>query len=76
MTMKTFHFKETDMGRPKGSKNKVPAKRQPVKKTENLSPWINELSDLNQEINALRSQLRDAEAVIRYLERKYENSEF
>lgn len=63
------------MGRPKGSKNKVPAKRRPVKKTENLSPVITELYDLNQEVNALRAQLRDAEAVIRYLERKYENPE-
>lgn len=31
--------------------------------------------DLNQEVNALRRQLRDAEAVIRYLERKHENPE-
>lgn len=45
-------------------------------RAENLSPVLTELSDLNQEINALRFQLRDAEAVIRYLERKYEDPEF
>lgn len=65
------------MGRPLGSKNKPkvarPRKAQPQ---ENLSPVLTELSDLNQEINALRYHLRDAEAVIRYLERKYENAEF
>lgn len=43
--------------------------------TENLSPMLTELSDLNQEVNALRRQLRDAEAVIRYLERKNEDTE-
>lgn len=52
-----------------------PSKQAPAKK-ENLSPWLDELSDLNQEVNALRSQLRDAEAVIRYLERKYEDPQF
>lgn len=61
-------------GRPPGSKNK--SKTAVPQKKENLSPWLNEISDLNQEINALRNQLRDAEAVIRYLERKYEDSEF
>ena len=63
------------MGRPKGSKNKpkVTIRRKP--KVENLSPLLMELSDLNQEINALRYQLRDAEAVIRYLERKNEDTE-
>ena len=67
------------MGRPKGSKNRtkiVLTHRKPrAQKAENLSPVLMELSDLNQEINALRYQLRDAEAVIRYLERKYENPE-
>ena len=54
-------------GRPAGSKNKP--------KDINLSPWVTELSDLNQEVNSLRNQLRDAEAIIRYLEKKYENSQ-
>lgn len=64
--MKKMKTSPSKRGRPAGSKNKA--------KQENLSPWINELSDLNQEVNALRYQLRDAEAVIRYLERKYENT--
>lgn len=58
-------------GRPPGSKNKILLTHAPKK--EDLSPWLNEVSDLNQEIIALRHQLRDAEAVIRYLERKYED---
>lgn len=56
-------------GRPPGSKNK-PKVKAPVipAKKENMSPWLNEISDLNQEVNALRRQLADAKAIIRYLE--------
>jgi len=39
-----------------------------VKKADNLSPWLNEVSDLNQEVNALRRQLVEAKAIIKYLE--------
>jgi hypothetical protein len=60
MTMKAAKRR----GRPPGSKNKPAAK----KSADNLSPWLNEVSDLNQEVNALRRQLSDAKAVIRYLE--------
>lgn len=48
-------------GRPPGSKVVV-------KKADNLSPWLNEVSDLNQEVNALRRQLVEAKAIIKYLE--------
>lgn len=37
-------------------------------KKENLSPWLNEVSDLNQEINALRRQLSATKAIVKYLE--------
>lgn len=56
-------------GRPPGSKNKAKVKASVVPdKKENMSPWLNEISDLNQEVNALRRQLADAKAIIRYLE--------
>ena len=61
-------------GRPPGVKNK-PRNKAPVipapklhPKKENMSPWLNEISDLNQEVNALRRQLADTKAIIRYLE--------
>ena len=37
-------------------------------KPENMSPWLEELSDLNQEVNALRRQLAQANTIIKYLE--------
>lgn len=61
-------------GRPPGSKNKTKVNFYAVKpdakpaKKENLSPWLTEISDLNQEVNALRRQLADTKAIIRYLE--------
>ncbi len=48
-------------GRPPGSKTVA-------KKVDNLSPWLNEVSDLNQEVNALRRQLAEAKSIIKYLE--------
>jgi hypothetical protein len=48
-------------GRPPGSKTAA-------KKADNLSPWLNEVSDLNQEVNALRRQLAEAKSIIKYLE--------
>jgi hypothetical protein len=48
-------------GRPPGSKTVA-------KKVDNLSPWLNEVSDLNQEVNALRRQLVEAKSIIKYLE--------
>jgi hypothetical protein len=48
-------------GRPPGSKTAS-------KKVDNLSPWLNEVSDLNQEVNALRRQLAEAKSIIKYLE--------
>jgi len=42
--------------------------RPPKAKSENMSPWLNELSDLNQEVNALRRQLVQANTIIKYLE--------
>lgn len=53
--------------------------RPPKAVKENMSPWLNEVSDLNQEINALRRQLVKAETIIAYLEfqlglKPYENS--
>lgn len=48
-------------GRPPGSKTAA-------KKVDNLSPWLNEVSDLNQEVNALRRQLAEAKSIIKYLE--------
>jgi len=73
-------------GRPLGSKNKprakapvVPAQKLLSSKKENMSPWLNELSDLNQEVNALRRQLVQANTIIKYLEfqlglKSYEDS--
>ena len=56
-------------GRPPGVKNKPRAKAPVVPaKKENLSPWLNEVSDLNQEVNALRRQLAEAKSIIKYLE--------
>ena len=56
-------------GRPPGVKNKPRAKSPVVPaKKENLSPWLNEVSDLNQEVNALRRQLAEAKSIIKYLE--------
>ena len=48
-------------------------------KSENMSPWLNEVSDLNQEVNALRRQLLQANTIIKYLEyqlglKSYEDS--
>lgn len=42
--------------------------RPPKAKPENMSPWLNEVSDLNQEVNALRRQLLQANTIIKYLE--------
>lgn len=55
-----------------------PSKRRPPK-SENMSPWLNEVSDLNQEVNALRRQLLQANTIIKYLEyqlglKSYEDS--
>jgi hypothetical protein len=62
-------------GRPPGSKNKPRAKAPVIaaeklhpSKKDNLSPWLNEVSDLNQEVNALRRQLNEANVIIKYLE--------
>lgn len=42
--------------------------RPPKQRPENMSPWLNEVSDLNQEVNALRRQLSQANTIIKYLE--------
>lgn len=75
-------IKKRGPGRPRGSKNKpktvVLVKKAAQPKKDNLSPWLNEVSDLNQEVNALRRQLSDANVLIKYLEyqlglKHYEN---
>lgn len=40
---------------------------------KNVSPWLQEISDLNKEINSLREKLAKAETIIDYLESKISN---
>jgi hypothetical protein len=55
-------------GRPPGTKNKT--KIVLTHTEENMSPWLKEIADLNQEINSLREKLAKSETIIDYLESK------